>query len=147
MKKTLGIAVILILLVSIPFVFPQKPGEVQTLSQILPIDPRNSVADPHVFVSADGGPFVDLPKRQINDLFYALDEFRYQQVASALEIESYGCIRYFADGRNIELLLSDEQGGSILVNNVDTDGREPVYQVSAGAEELKKLFYQLISSK
>ena len=144
MNKTTALIVILVLILSIACIGLQKEPEIKMLNEILPVNPVNCIEDPIVFISKEGSKYVTLPQRECNDLFYALNNMTYALKTKVSSIENYGCIRFFADGKNMEILFSDTRGGSILINDVDTDGKEPVYTVSCGANNLKKLFLDTI---
>ena len=147
MNKTTTLIVILVLILSIACIGMQKEPEIKTLNEALPVNPINCIEDPVVFISGEGSKYVTLPQRQCNDLFYALNNMTYALETKVSNIENYGSIRFFADGKNMEILFSDTRDGSILVNDVDTDGKEPVYAVSCGADELKELFMDAVPAK
>ena len=147
MNKTTTLIVILVLILSIACIGMPKEPEIKTLNEVLPVNPINCIEDPVVFISREGSKYVTLPQRQCNDLFYALNNMNYTLKNKVSSIENYGCIRFFADGKNMEILFSDTRDGSILVNDVDTDGKEPVYAISCGADKLKELFIAAIPSE
>ena len=147
MNKTTTLIVILVLILSIACIALQKEPEIQTLNEILPVNPINCIEDPVVFISQEESKYVTLPQRECNDLFYALNNLTYTLKNKVSSLDNYGCIRFFADGKNMEILFSDTRDGSILINDVDTDGKEPVYAVSCGKDALKELFLESIPSE
>ena len=147
MNKTVTVIVILVFVLSIICIGLPKEQERKTLSEVLPVNPINCIEDPIVFISQEGSKYVTLAQRGCKDLFYALNNMTYALKTKVASIDNYGCIRFFADGKNIEILFSDSRGGSILINDVDTDGKEPVYAVSCGADKLKKLFLDAFPSE
>ena len=147
MNKTVTVIVILVFVLSIICIGLPKEQESKTLNEILPVNPINCIEAPIVFISQEGSKYVTLPQRAYKDLFYALNNMTYALKTKVSSIENYGCIRFFADGKNIEILFSDSRDGSILINDVDTDGKEPVYTVSCGADKLKELFLDACPSE
>ena len=147
MNKATMLIVVLVFILSITCIAIQKEPEIKTLNEVLPVNPINCIEEPVVFISQEESKYVTLPQRECNDLFYALNNMTYALKNKVSSIENYGCIRFFADGKNMEILFSDTRDGSILVNDVDTDGKEPVYAVSCGADKLKELFIAAIPSE
>ena len=140
MNKTLVTIVALVFILSVLCIIIPTGEKVLVLNEILPVNPYSCIEKPIVFLAYEGVPYAPLNDRQTKDLFYSLNSFAYQKKASKKEIVHYGSVRFFADGRNIELLFSEAYNGSILVNDVDQSENYPIYHVSCGAEDLRELF-------
>ena len=147
MNKTVTVIVILVFILLLICTGLTKEPESKTLNEVLPVNPINCIEEPIVFISHEESKYVTLPRRAYKDLVYAVNNLTYALKTKVSSIDNYGCIRFFADGKNIEILFSDTQDGSILINNVDTDGKEPVYTVSCGANKLKELFLDSFPSE
>ena len=83
---------------------------------------------------------VPMSEELFDEFINDMDKFTYQHVTDAFGMDSFGRMIYFSQGTRVELLFSNERGGSILVNPVDNDDKEPIYKVVGSNYELEKIF-------
>ena len=125
-------AALLILVLGMLFYYRE-----QTFLKILPVNPDSAV----VQIRKNGmETSLALPDELSRDFLENLSEFQYKHVTNASGMDSFGSLILSADGKHIEIMFSNERGGSILVNNIDQDGTEPVYRVIGSSGRLEEIF-------
>ena len=102
---------------------PLQPGDsiVQIAYNDMETWPKLSVADAEAFL-AD------------------MEQFQYRHVTNDTGMDSFGRVIYMTNGESVEIMFSNERGGSILVNKVGPYKKQPVYQVIGNDPQLEQLF-------
>ncbi len=146
MKKLLTVIVIVLVIAALVFGIYAYSGRDRTLADILPEELGEDV-----MIWAWGSEeSVKLTKEQIDQLQGALEQLTYKKVGVANGMgtpENYGNIIYEANGKTIELMLSNQKGGRILVNVVDESGEAPVYQMKPNGEKVEALVREFLTSE
>ena len=102
---------------------PYQPGDsiVQIMYNDMNTFPKLSAADAEAFL-AD------------------MEQFQYRHVTNEAGMDSFGRVIYMTHGESVEIMFSNERGGSILVNKVGQNKKQPVYQIIGTDPQLEKLF-------
>ena len=130
--SALIVAALLILVLGMLFYYRE-----QTFLEILPADPISAV----VQIRKNGMDHSqNLPENLFSDFLDDLSEFQYKQVTSASGMDSFGSLIYSVEGKHIEIMFSNERGGSVLINDIDKNGKAPVYKVLGNNGRLEEIF-------
>ena len=144
MKKLLTVIVIVLVIAALVFGICAYSGRDRALADILPEELGEDV------MIWGSGESVKLTKEQSIQLQDALEQLTYKKVGVANGMgtpENYGNIIYEANGKTIELMLSNQKGGRILVNFVDEGGKAPVYQMKPGGDQVEKLVTEFLRAE
>ena len=69
-----------------------------------------------------------------------MERFQYRHVTNEAGMDSFGRVIYMTHGESVEIMFSNERGGSLLVNKVGQNKKQPVYQIIGTDPQLEKLF-------
>ena len=83
---------------------------------------------------------VPMSKELFDDFVKDMDKFKYKHVTTSFGMDSFGRIIYLSNGNHVEIMFSNERGGSILVNPLDENGNEPIYKIIGSDNQLEKMF-------
>lgn len=144
-KKIIITAIVVIILLSAVFGF-MFSGRERAFSDILPANPKAESAIA-LIQSNDMESSVSMPDELLMQFMKDMDEFKYKKVTESSVMDSFGRIIYYAENEHhIEIMFSNERGGSILVNDIDKDGNDPVYKLIGDHMELEKFFQSYLNS-
>ncbi len=112
----------------------------RSLDQVLPELPEQGVL--LYFPQSESDSSLHLSEEQATQLLDAMNQAKYRRVGKIMGLDSYASVIYVTNGRQFEILFSDQDGGSILVNDVDSDGWKPLYRILPSGDALKNLLNQ-----
>ena len=81
-----------------------------------------------------------LSREQMEQLFTRMDQMRYKKLTMTDRMgteENYATLRYTVDGHLYELMFSSVRGGCVLVNDVEEDGKSPLYRMVSDGRQLE----------
>ena len=120
-------------------------GREQSFADILPSNPDSEITFASLSVPSTAED-IELSQEQIHQLFSLMDQMHYKKLQMASGMDSnvnYATLRYFSDGHLFEFMFSTSKGGCILVNDVEKDGKAPLYRMISGGTEIEKLLKEL----
>ncbi len=144
MKKKTIIVCICLLAVAIAVCSILYSYRERSLAQVLPELPDQNVLV--YFPQSDMDTSLHLSEEQTTQLLDAMNQAKYRRMGKIMGLDSYASVMYVTNGRQFEILFSDQDGGSILINDVDSDGWKPLYRVLPSGDALKNLLNQFMEA-
>ena len=83
---------------------------------------------------------VHMSNELFDEFLKDMDTFKYKHVTTSFGMDSFGRLIYLSNGNHVEIMFSNERGGSILVNPMDRNGNEPIYKIIGSDNQLEKIF-------
>ena len=116
-------------------------GRERSLDEILPLNSNAHIdyAELTAHGESDG---VNLSQAQLDRLFQLMGQLRFKKLQTTNMMDAdrnYATLRYGANGHLMELMFSNSKGGCVLVNDVQKEGRSPLYRIVPSGTELQKL--------
>lgn len=146
MKKPAKIIIILIAAVIVFLVgiagFMVSHRE-RSFSDILPVDPNPDEALAMI-KRADQESSLHLSPELFSQLIHDMEGFQYKRATKSKVMNSFGDVIYTIDGHPIEIMFSNERGGSILVNDIEKDRADPIYTIVGNDIPLEEFFNSYI---
>ncbi len=146
MKKPAKIIIISIVTVSIllagiaGFMISNRE---RSFSDILPVAPKPDEALA-IIKRADQESSLHLSPELFSQLINDMEGFQYKKVTKSNLMNSFGDIIYTVDGHPVEIMFSNERGGSILVNDMEKDRADPIYTIVGNDIPLEEFFNSYI---
>ena len=128
------VLLVVILIISVKFYYRK-----QSFLEILPEVPEFETEMVQIMRN-DSESAVHMSNELFDEFIKDMKRFKYQHVTNSFGMDSFGRIIYLSNGTSVEIMFSNERGGSILVNLIDKDGNEPIYKIIGSNDQLEKIF-------
>ena len=112
-------------------------GRERSFGEICPV--RGEITYASLRIATDEE--IRLSQEQVEELFGRMEQLHYKKLTMTDRMgteENYATLRCTLDGHPYELMFSSSRGGCVLVNDVEKNGKAPLYRMVSDGRELER---------